>query len=47
MAIPFVIDNAHHRLSDALKNLVDQSVGKPLDIATANFSISGYRIIKD
>jgi hypothetical protein len=27
MAIPFVIDNAHHRLSDASKNLDDQSVG--------------------
>jgi len=47
MAIPFVIDNVSHRLSDALNNLLAQSVDKPLDIATAYFSISGYRIVKD
>ncbi len=35
------------RLSDVLVNLLDQSVSKPLDIATAYFSISGYRIVKD
>ena len=47
MSVPFVIDNVNHRLSDTLKSLLDQSVGKPLDIATAYFSISGYKIVKD
>ena len=47
MAIPFVIDNVTHRLADALNELLDQSVGKPLDIATAYFAISGYRLVKD
>jgi hypothetical protein len=42
MTIPFVIDNQQHRLADALKELLGQSAGKPLDIATAYFAISGY-----
>ena len=42
MSLPFVIDNITHRLSDTLKGLLDQSAGRPLDIATAYFSISGY-----
>ncbi len=46
MAIPFVIDNVHCRLSDALNHLLAESVGMPLDIATAYFSISGYRMVK-
>ena len=41
MSIPFVIDNVRNRLSDTLNRLLDQSVGNPLDIATAYFSISG------
>src|SRR5271157_1379769 len=47
MPLPFVIDNVSVRLSETLKDLLDRSVGKPLDIATAYFSISGYRILKD
>jgi len=47
MSVPFVIDNVNHRLADALNRLLDQSVGKPLDIATAYFSVSGYRLVKD
>ena len=47
MSVPFVIDNITHRLSDTLNDLVDQSVGKPFDVATAYFSISGYKILKD
>src|ERR1700738_2511605 len=46
MNIPFVIDNQKHRLADALNDLLAQSVGKPLDIATAYFAISGYRLVK-
>ena len=47
MSIPFVIDNVRHRLSDTLNDLLAQSVGKPLDIATAYFAISGYRLVKE
>jgi superfamily II DNA or RNA helicase len=47
MPIPFVIDNQQHRMADALKELLTQSVGKPLDIATAYFAISGYRLVKE
>ena len=47
MPLPFVIDNLAYRLIDTLNDLLGQSAGKPLDIATAYFSISGYRIVKD
>src|SRR5579864_2795796 len=47
MPIPFVIDNQEHRLRDALNELLAKSAGKPLDIATAYFAISGYRLVKD
>lgn len=46
-AIPFVIDNDQHRLGDVLNGLLAESSGKPLDIATAYFSVSGYRLVKD
>jgi superfamily II DNA or RNA helicase len=46
MNIPFVIDNQAHRLADTLNALLAQSAGKPLDIATAYFAISGYRLVK-
>src|SRR5205809_293344 len=46
MSIPFVIDNQHHCLADALNELLSQTEGKPLDIATAYFAISGYRLVK-
>ena len=47
MSFPFVIDNLSRRLADALSELLEQSVDRPLDIATAYFSISSYRIVKD
>jgi hypothetical protein len=47
MSLPFVIDNQEHQLQDALNELLVQSTGKPLDIATAYFAISGYRLLKD
>lgn len=47
MPIPFVIDNQQHRMADALNELLAQSVGKPLDIASAYFAISGYRLVKE
>src|ERR671937_2649292 len=47
MPIPLVIDNQEYRLGDALNELLAQSAGKPLDIATAYFAISGYRLVKE
>jgi hypothetical protein len=47
MTLPFVIDNQQHGLADALNYLLGQSTGKPLDIATAYFAISGYRLVKE
>jgi len=47
MPLPFVIDNVHHQLVDVLNELLAQTERKPLDIATAYFSISGYRPLKD
>jgi SNF2 family DNA or RNA helicase len=46
MTFPFVIDNQQHRMADALNELLAQSIGKPLDIVTAYFAISGYRMVK-
>ena len=47
MPLPFVIDNEEHRLRDALNELLAHSTGKPLDIATAYFAVSGYRLVKE
>src|SRR5882724_9120245 len=47
MSIPFVIDNQQHRMADALNGLLAQSAGTPLDIASAYFAISGYRLVKE
>src|SRR5437588_2677603 len=47
MPIPFVIDNQQHRMADALNELLAKSVGKPLDIASAYFAISGYRLVRE
>ncbi len=43
--VPFVIDNQRHKLSDVLNGLLAATAGKPFDVATAYFSISGYRLI--
>jgi superfamily II DNA or RNA helicase len=47
MSIPFVIDNQEHKLADALNELLAQSLGLPVDIATAYLAISGYRLVRD
>ena len=47
MTIPFVIDNQTSRLDDVLNGLLVQTVGKPFDVASAYFAISGYRAVKD
>ncbi len=47
MPIPFVIDNAERRLADVLNELLSASEGKPLDVVTAYFSVSGYRLVQE
>ena len=41
MQIPFVLDNEYTNTADVLNALLAASEGRPLDIATAYFSISG------
>jgi superfamily II DNA or RNA helicase len=43
--IPFAIDNTDHRLADVLNELLARAPGRPFDVATAYFSISGYRLL--
>jgi SNF2 family DNA or RNA helicase len=45
--IPSVIDNIEYRLADALNALLERCVGGPIDVATAYFAISGYRLVKE
>ena len=45
--IPSVIDNQEHRLADVLRTCLEHCPGGPLDVATAYFSISGYRLIQE
>ena len=45
--IPFSIDNQQHRLADVLNELLASTVGRPFDVATAYFAISGYRVVRD
>ena len=46
MRIPYVIDNQTHRLADVLNSLLRDHAGRSLDVATAYFSISGFRQIQ-
>jgi len=46
MRIPYVIDNQTHRLADVLNTLLGEHAGRCLDVATAYFSISGYRLLQ-
>jgi SNF2 family DNA or RNA helicase len=45
--VPSVIDNQQHRLGDVLNELLAKSNEKPFDVATAYFSISGYRVVQE
>ena len=47
MKIPYVIDNNAHRLADVLNDILRDQHGPCLDVATAYFSISGYRLIQE
>ncbi len=49
MRLPFVIDNRspETRMDRVLSNLLAIHEGKAMDVASAFFSINGYRLIKD
>jgi superfamily II DNA or RNA helicase len=47
MTIPSTIDNQEHRMADVLRACLEHCPGGPLDVATAYFSISGYRLIQE
>ena len=45
--VPSVIENQQHRLSDVLNTVLERCGGGPVDIATAYFAISGYRLLRE
>ncbi len=46
MRIPYVIDNQTHKLADVLNAILAEHAHNSLDIATAYFSISGFRALQ-
>lgn len=47
MTIPFVIDNQTAILADVLNGLLAESADNPFDVATAYFTVSGYRLVRN
>ncbi|MFZ5885615.1 MAG: helicase-related protein [Chloroflexota bacterium] len=47
MKLPYVIDNQTHKLADVLNQVMREHPGMSLDIATAYFSVSGYRTLRE
>lgn len=46
MRLPYVIDNQAHKLADVLNEVMAARAGHSLDVATAYFSISGFRLLQ-
>ena len=46
MALPYVIDNQTHRMADVLNALLAEHEGRSLDVATAYFTVGGFRLIQ-
>ena len=46
MRIPYVIDNRDAKLADVLNHLLGHFQSRSLDIASAYFTISGFRLIQ-
>jgi SNF2 family DNA or RNA helicase len=46
MKIPYVIDNQEFLLADVLNALLNEHKGMSLDVATAYFTIRGFRLLK-
>lgn len=47
MRLPYVIDNQTHKLADVLNQVMREHPGMSLDVATAYFSVSGYRALRE
>ena len=47
MLLPYVIDNQEHKLADVLNAVMQSHPGMSLDVATAYFSVSGYRALRE
>lgn len=47
MKLPYVIDNQIYKLADVLNQVMQEHPGMSLDIATAYFSVSGYRALRE
>ena len=46
MLLPYVIDNQSHKLADVLNSVMESHPGMSLDVASAYFSVSGYRALQ-
>lgn len=46
MRIPYVIDNQSHRMADVLNALLAEHKGRSQDVATAYFTIQGFRLLQ-
>ncbi|NTV46235.1 MAG: helicase, partial [Chlorobiales bacterium] len=47
MRLPYVIDNQQYKLADVLNSVMQNGAGHSLDIASAYFSISGFRLMRE
>ena len=47
MRLPYVIDNQVYKLADVLNAVMESHPGMSLDVATAYFSVSGYRLLQE
>ena len=45
MTLPFVIDNQSVKAADVLNRLLRECAGCPVDVASAYFSVTGYRLL--
>lgn len=45
--LPSVIDNQQHCLAAVLNELLARCAGGPVDVATAYFALSGYRLVRE
>ena len=47
MRIPYVIDTRTHTLAEVLRGILREHGGRAVDIATAYFSVSGYKELRE
>ncbi len=47
MRIPYVIDNQRHVLAEVLNGILAEYHGRSLDVATAYFTVGGFRLLQD